>query len=32
MKTISANAQTVQREWYILDASGKTLGRIAAEI
>ncbi len=32
MKTISANANTVKRDWYIVDASGKTLGRMAAEI
>lgn len=32
MKTISANPATVKREWYIVDASGKTLGRMAAEI
>ncbi len=32
MKTISAKPETVKRDWYILDASGKTLGRIAAEI
>ena len=32
MKTISANPQTVKRDWYVVDASGKTLGRLAAEI
>ena len=32
MKTISANPKTVKRDWYIVDASGKTLGRMAAEI
>lgn len=32
MKTISAKPETVKRDWYIVDASGKTLGRIAAEI
>lgn len=32
MKTISANPNTVQRDWYIVDASGKTLGRLASEI
>ncbi|WP_188150003.1 50S ribosomal protein L13 [Teredinibacter waterburyi] len=32
MKTISANNETVQRDWYIIDAEGKTLGRMAAEI
>lgn len=32
MKTISATPATVKRDWYIVDASGKTLGRMAAEI
>lgn len=32
MKTISANPQTVKRDWYAVDASGKTLGRLAADI
>src|SRR5277367_6159960 len=32
MKTISANAQTVKRDWFIVDASGKTLGRLATEL
>ena len=32
MKTISANEATVQRDWYVVDASEKTLGRLAAEI
>lgn len=32
MKTISANEATVQRDWYVVDASGKTLGRLASEI
>jgi large subunit ribosomal protein L13 len=32
MKTISAKPETVKRDWYIIDASGKTLGRMAAEI
>lgn len=32
MKTISAKPETVKRDWYIVDASGKTLGRMAAEI
>lgn len=32
MKTFSANAQNVQREWFVVDAEGKTLGRIATEI
>lgn len=32
MKTISANPDTVKREWYVVDAAGKTLGRLSAEI
>jgi large subunit ribosomal protein L13 len=32
MKTISAKPETVTRDWYIIDAEGKTLGRMATEI
>jgi large subunit ribosomal protein L13 len=32
MKTFSAKAEEVQRGWYIVDATGKVLGRVAAEI
>jgi large subunit ribosomal protein L13 len=32
MKTYSAKSETVKRDWYLVDASGKTLGRLAAEI
>ena len=32
MKTISAKAETVKRDWYIVDASNKTLGRLCSEI
>ena len=32
MKTISANPATVKREWYVVDAAEKTLGRLSAEI
>lgn len=32
MKTISANEATVQRDWYVVDATDKTLGRLASEI
>ena len=32
MKTFSAKAHEVQRDWYVVDASEKTLGRLAAEI
>lgn len=32
MKTFSANPQTVKRDWYLVDASGKTLGRLCSEL
>lgn len=32
MKTYSANAATVRRDWYVVDATDKTLGRLASEI
>lgn len=32
MKTFSAKPETVQRDWYVVDAGGKTLGRLAVEI
>ncbi|HBK55309.1 MAG TPA: 50S ribosomal protein L13 [Xanthomonadales bacterium] len=32
MKTFSAKAETVQRDWYVVDASGKTLGRLCSEL
>ena len=32
MKTYSAKSETVQRDWFIVDADGKTLGRMATEI
>lgn len=32
MKTFSAKPDAVQRDWYLVDATGKTLGRLAAEI
>ena len=32
MKTVSANAQTVKRDWFIVDATDKTLGRLATEL
>ena len=28
MKTYMANAQTVERKWYVVDAAGLTLGRL----
>ena len=32
MKTISAKAESVQRSWYVIDAEGQTLGRLATEV
>jgi large subunit ribosomal protein L13 len=32
MKTFSAKSETVKRDWYVVDADGKTLGRMASEI
>ena len=32
MKTFSAKPETVERDWYVIDASGKTLGRLASEV
>ena len=32
MKTFSAKPETVERDWYVVDAEGKTLGRLATEI
>ncbi len=32
MKTYSAKPETVVRDWYVVDAEGKTLGRLATEI
>ena len=32
MTTYSAKPETVKRDWYIVDASGKVLGRLASEI
>ena len=32
MTTFRAKAETVRRDWYVVDASGKTLGRLASEI
>ncbi|MCS7005410.1 MAG: 50S ribosomal protein L13 [Cytophagales bacterium] len=31
-KTVSANKATVQKEWVIVDAQGKILGRLASQI
>ena len=32
MKTFSAKIAEVKRDWYVVDADGKTLGRLASEI
>ena len=32
MKTFSAKEHEVRRDWFLIDASGKTLGRLASEI
>ncbi len=32
MKTFSAKPESVQRDWYVVDATGRTLGRLCSEI
>jgi len=32
MKTFSAKPHEVRRDWYVVDATGKTLGRLSTEI
>lgn len=32
MRTFSAKPESVKRDWFIVDAAGKTLGRLATEI
>ena len=32
MKTYSVKANEIKREWYLINAEGKTLGRLASEI
>jgi len=32
MKTVMAKPAEVERRWYVVDAEGKTLGRLAAEV
>lgn len=32
MITTSAKAETVKRDWFVVDASGKTLGRLSTEL
>ena len=32
MKTYSTKAMDIERQWHVMDASGKTLGRLASQI
>ena len=32
MKTYSAKPETVKRDWFVIDAEGQTLGRLATEV
>ncbi|HHZ88097.1 MAG TPA: 50S ribosomal protein L13 [Chromatiaceae bacterium] len=32
MKTFTATPATIRRDWYVIDAEGKTLGRLATEV
>ena len=32
MKTYFANKETIEQKWYVVDASGKVLGRLASQI
>ncbi len=32
MNTFSAKARDIRRDWFVVDADGKTLGRLASEI
>ena len=32
MSTVFARSENVRRDWYVVDASGKTLGRLATQI
>ena len=32
MKTVSAKPETVKRDWFVVDAAGKTLGRLSTEL
>ena len=32
MKTFQAKKETIERKWYVVDAEGKTLGRLATEV
>ena len=32
MNTYMANPDKIERKWYVVDAEGKTLGRLASEV
>lgn len=32
MKSFMASPSTIEREWYVVDATGHTLGRLASEV
>jgi large subunit ribosomal protein L13 len=32
MKTFNATSETVKRDWFVVDAAGKTLGRLASDV
>ena len=32
MKTFMANPATIERKWYVIDASGQNLGRLSSEV
>ena len=32
MKTYMAHAETVERKWYVVDAEGMPLGRLASQV
>ena len=32
MSTVFARSESVRRDWYVVDASGKTLGRLASQV
>jgi large subunit ribosomal protein L13 len=32
VKTVSAREQDIQRDWYVIDAQGQTLGRLATRV
>lgn len=32
LKTFTATPSTIQNDWYVVDATGKTLGRLASEV